>query len=227
MLKFATLLKNCSSKIATPALCVEASQIWVPQQIGCVAGGPTNSFGFMPDELGYDLIDELPADGAREKEVFARFGLAVYKAQVFDHALVNLIAVASRVRVVVTSDEVDRQFDALFRKTSGALVTDIREAAYLGEDDLALCHEAVGERNRLIHRFFRDHAENFMTSRGQQVMVDDLASVVELIERADAACNRVMLKVGERYGMTETAIKQAYQHLLESARSEGGASSPN
>ena len=181
----------------------------------------------MPDKHGYDLIEELPADGAREKEVFARFGLAAYKIQVFDHALVNLIAVASRVLVAMTLDEVDRQFDDLFRKTSGALVADIREAAYLGEDDLALCRKAVRERNRLIHRFFRDHADNFMTSHGQQLMINDLASVVELIERADGACYRVMMRIGERYGMTETAVDQAYQQLLQTARGESDAPSTN
>jgi hypothetical protein len=33
---------------------------------------------------------------------------------------------------------------------------------------------------RLIHRVFREHDENFMTSRGQQTMLDDLVAIDEL-----------------------------------------------
>ncbi|WP_280303482.1 hypothetical protein [Nocardia abscessus] len=39
----------------------------------------------MPDSDGFNLICELSTDGAREKEVFARFGRTAYQAQVFDH----------------------------------------------------------------------------------------------------------------------------------------------
>lgn len=160
----------------------------------------------MPDTRGFQLIAELPDDGSRQKEVYARFGLTAYKAQVFDHALVNLLSVAGIVDGRMSHDEIDQCFESFFKKTSGQLVNAISGQSHLDIHDLEKCRVAVAERNRLIHRFFREHAENFMTSKGQQRILDDLGDIADLIQDADNACQRVMIRIGTPYGFTEEAI---------------------
>lgn len=41
------------------------------------------------NSCGCDLIEDLPDDGERQRELYARYGLAMYFAQVFEHGLVN------------------------------------------------------------------------------------------------------------------------------------------
>ncbi|MBV5244382.1 hypothetical protein KUF57_12640 [Mycolicibacterium sp. PAM1] len=175
----------------------------------------------MPDKYGYHLIAELPADGSREKEVFARFGLALYTAQVFDHALVNLLTVTRSIEGIYSLDEIDRSFENLFKKTTGGLVTDIGSESLLQETDLEICRRAVAERNRLAHRFFRDNAEDFISSKGQQLMIDDLGEVVVLIQAADAACHRVMMRIGARFGMTEGAVERQMELIVDKIKTSG------
>lgn len=175
----------------------------------------------MPDTRGFDLIAELPDDGSRQKEVYARFGLVAFKAQVFDHALVNLLTVAGSVDDRMTQNEVDQCLEKLFKKTSGQLVNDVSAQSRLEAEDLGICRHAVAERNRLIHRFFREHAENFMTSRGQQAMLDDLGEIGDLIERADGACHRVMMRIGAPYGFTDEAVEAETNRLMERLTASG------
>ena len=90
----------------------------------------------MPDALGWDLIAELPDDGSRQKEVYARFGLTAFKAQVFDHALVNLLTVAGTIEGGTTVHDIDRLADALFKKTTSALVNGLSGQSDFAIDDL-------------------------------------------------------------------------------------------
>lgn len=170
---------------------------------------------YVPDNWGYDLIAELPDDGSRQKEVFARFGLTAFKAQVFDHALVNLLAVAGTIDDQMSQDEIDQCLERLFKKTSGQLVNDVSSQSRLEAQDLQTCKSAVSERNRLIHRFFREHADNFMTSHGQQAMLDDLGTIQEIIQRADDACNRVMMRIGAPYGLTDEAVEAQMDEMIQ------------
>lgn len=167
----------------------------------------------MSDPDALDLIESLPNDGSREKEVYARFGLAVYRAQVFDHGLVNLLAIATNIDANARLIDIDGTFESLFRKTTGALVTTAAKESRLGADDITLCRTAVSERNRLVHHFFREHAEDFFTPFGQQQMVDDADRIGDLMSTADAACRRVLMRLGEDRGFTEEAIDAHVQQM--------------
>lgn len=162
----------------------------------------------MPDTRGFDLIAELPDDGTRQKEVYARFGLVAFKAQVFDHALVNLLTFAGMIDGDLTAEQIDQYAERLFAKTAGALVNDATASGCLAADDVATCRAAVAERNRLIHRFFREHAENFMYSTGQQRMLDDLGVIADLIQAADEACQRIVMTIAAPYGLTEEMVEE-------------------
>ena len=175
----------------------------------------------MVDARGWNLIAELPDDGSRQKEVYARFGLTAFKAQVLDHALVNLLTVAGTIEGTTTVADIDRLSASLFEKTSGALVNELSVQARLVAEDLEMCRSAVVQRNRLIHRFFREHAENFMTSRGQQIMLDELGAIADLIEKADDACHRLMMSLGEPYGFTNELVAEHLQEMTANLLSEG------
>lgn len=54
--------------------------------------------------------------------MFARFGRTVLQAHVFDHAVVDLLAVVASSKTEMSRDQLDATFETLLRKTSGVLV---------------------------------------------------------------------------------------------------------
>ena len=161
----------------------------------------------------FDLIEDLPDDGSRQKETYARFGLAAYSAQVFEAGLINLIAIAtayaSRSGKPMTIEDVDALNDELFGHTSGRLVTLLAGIIPSEADHLDACRLAVSERNRLMHRFFREHAQDFLTPSGMQRMVDDADSVRILLEGADAETDAMSARLLERSESPATSCKQS------------------
>jgi hypothetical protein len=140
----------------------------------------------------YDDIGSLPNDGSRQKETYARYGLAMYYAQVFEHGLVNAIVLARQINGRITDvTDWDRAFEAEFRRRSSDLAR--RVGSYSGLDDIdrELLRCAVAERNRLAHRFFRDHSEDALSVVGMQRMLDDADNARDLFGRADAVCERL------------------------------------
>lgn len=166
----------------------------------------------------FDLIEDLPDDGARQKEIYARFGLAAYQAQVFDAGLTNLIAIAmayaSRSGAPMTAQDIDALSNDLFGYTSGRLVNRLARIFPSEENHLNACRLAVQERNRLMHRFFWDHAQDFLTPAGMQRMADDADSVRRLLELADVGTDAISARLLERVGVTPEVVQAEYDRIV-------------
>ncbi|MCW2659721.1 MAG: hypothetical protein JWP83_873 [Mycobacterium sp.] len=46
-------------------------------------------------------------------------------------------------------------------------------------------------------------------------MLDDLGDIAELIEEADAAFNRVMMRLGNAWGLTDEAVDHHLQQMID------------
>lgn len=88
-----------------------------------------------PDEEGMDQVSDLSDGDARIKEVFARFGLAVYISQVFEQGLINLLMISSYGIDVVTLEQRDDLEERLRRQTTGALFAQLRKKNVLSRQE--------------------------------------------------------------------------------------------
>ena len=172
----------------------------------------------------FDRIEDLPDDGSREKEVYARFGLAAYHAQVFEHGLMNLVLAAETYLrrldgVELNGDAVDALFADLVTLTAGRLLRRVGRVVRVSEDQSAAFQAAISARNSLTHHFFREHAEDFFTSEGMQVMLDEvdrLRGIFEEVDAIGALLTRAILGLG---GITQEHIDAAEQEALARAQS--------
>ncbi|HUW11801.1 MAG TPA: hypothetical protein VM537_18895 [Anaerolineae bacterium] len=171
----------------------------------------------MPREhpLGFDSIANLPDDGAREKEVFARFGLALYAAQVLEQGFMNLIIVGSFGSDIRTDADFDEVDGVLGTRTAGQLLRRLRAKEMLTEEEERLAAKAVDERNRLAHHFFAQHSGDFMTPEGKQIMLDDADTAGELFRRADALIEAATFRIGAPHGVTEERVSEVARSRLE------------
>lgn len=95
------------------------------------------------------------------REVYSRYGLAMYQAQVLEHGMVNAVIVARMLPTMlehpdrsVWEEAFDRVYDAELAKTFGNMLRAL-EPLGLHPDLLGRLRAAKVERDRLAHRFFR------------------------------------------------------------------------
>jgi hypothetical protein len=130
--------------------------------------------------------DNIDDEDYQVREIYAQFGLALYKAQVLEQGLISTIMMARLAsKEFLTVSEYDAAWDAQFEVTMGRLLKRlrpfIRDDGAL-ESDLA---SALSERNRLAHAFFRDHARDFMDEAGRERMLGECFEAQALFDSCD------------------------------------------
>jgi len=164
--------------------------------------------------VDYTLDDEI-------KEVYARFGLAVYLAQVLEHGIVNalvLLDLIPRRRHLVHSREewaevVEAFMGRHFRKTLGAMMKSLQSITEVPPDLEDLLRQALQQRNRLAHDFFRERSEDFMTSSGRERMLVEIDESKSLFEAADKRLDEVVHPLRDLYGLTDEVLRRELERM--------------
>ena len=151
------------------------------------------------------------------REVFARFGLAIYESQVLEHGIVNLVVWSGlRDRRYRTYEETETDNAELFRQTLGSvrtiLVSRRPDIGHL--DDLLI--RAVRLRNFLAHQYFRQRAAAFMTEAGQNQMIEELDKATAFFGEVDDRIKPLVMEIIEALG-----VSKHMSGALEDAMQEG------
>jgi hypothetical protein len=138
------------------------------------------------------------------REVFARFGLAVYESQVLENGIVNLVVWSGlRDRRYRTYEETVTDNAELFRQTLGSvrriLVSRRPDIGHL--DDLLI--KAVRLRNFLAHQYFRQRAAAFMTEVGQKQMIKELDEATAFFREVDDRIKPLVMEIIEALGVSK------------------------
>jgi hypothetical protein len=159
------------------------------------------------------------------KEVYARFGLAVYFAQVLEHGLVNALVILdlipSRRHLARSADEwgveVDAFMDRHFQATMGRMMGSLRAVTQVGEDLEQLLHEALSKRNWLVHDFFRERATEFMSATGREQMLSEVDRCRHLFQSADKRLEATVAPLRKKAGITDELLAREYQRIQREA----------
>jgi hypothetical protein len=158
----------------------------------------------MPDSDDLVMIEEIDPESWHVREVYAKFGLAMYQGQVLEHEIVNLLSwTGINVGELATQEQADVNAVTLFAKTMGALrMALLKRRLDLGHLDDELMR-AVKLRNFLAHGYFRERAAAFMTAEGRDRMIAELDQAIEFFREADAGLTPFTLRIIEAFGLTE------------------------
>lgn len=167
--------------------------------------------------------------GEQTKEVYARFGLAFYFAQVLEHGVVNALVmldlIPNRHRQVRTVKEWEEMFDSFmsehFERTMGRLFRDLRAVTNVPADLETLLRDALTRRNRLAHAFFRDHSENFLSEGGRHRMIADADECRAVFVAADDRLERVIDPLRRKAGITDQMVQDLMAKMKAEAESAG------
>jgi hypothetical protein len=155
-------------------------------------------------------------DAADEtREVYARYGLAMYFAQVVEHAIVNLmIALRLPERGALTERDIDEFRDEAFAMTFGRMLKELRRMGQPTQFVQRDLDQARNTRNWLAHRYFRDRAVQFMSPAGRAIMLQELDDATNLFLQVNESLERLSAEVRAVNNVGEDAIRQEYEQLL-------------
>ncbi len=166
------------------------------------------------------------SDDEQVREVHARFGLAMFQAQVLEHGMVNAALVLSLLPTMSTfSDRAawetafDRFYDIELAKTFGNMLKRLEPLNGFPPDLLARLRTAKLERDNLAHRFFREHDLDFMTTVGRTNMIAKCDELIVLFQEADRELEAFTAPERDRFGITRDWIDK-HVRLMEAEAEE-------
>lgn len=169
-----------------------------------------------------------PVAGVEEeqiREVYSRYGLAMYMAQVLEHGMVNADIVMRTLGTRAThADEAGwhAAFDAAYEvglaRTYGNMLKQIERLDGFPPNLLARLRQAKEDRDVLAHRFFWQHDVAFLSSQGRTAMIAWCEVRVELFKELSDEIDAFIRPIRERHGISEEWIEQAMELSLKQAR---------
>lgn len=171
---------------------------------------------------GLDREDDLDDESFQIRQVFARFGAAAYQGQVLETGLVNVLTMAQVSSTPhATRQTFDEYFEGNLQATMGRLVALL--TPFLQQDGGVLddLGRALAERNRLAHRFFFEHAEDFASFAGREAMLAELMTAEALFEevndRLTPGLDRLFASRGVDADARVRLVQEAYEKKLRRA----------
>jgi hypothetical protein len=161
-----------------------------------------------------------PIQNDDEKEVFARFGLALFMAQVLEHELVNTLTV---LRLLPTRElisdadawakSVDEFMDAQHANTFGTVLRALEKTNLIPNELFHGLEVCRAHRDYLAHNFFRGYANAFMTPQGRKRMLERVDRAREAFSASNIAMEAFKSPLMQRFGITPAALEREYELL--------------
>ncbi len=159
------------------------------------------------------------------KEVYAHHGLAMYRAQCVEQSIVQLLIYfdffEKQVPLFKSVEQWEQDFDnfdqVISAKTMGQLVKKLVDLNAVDPSIEELLREGLKARNHLAHRFFVDHALNFVSEEGRNKMIAEAEEKCTLFNKIEDVLNPITYALCEKYGLTQETLKEIEQKLFQEA----------
>ena len=161
------------------------------------------------------IVEHIDPESAQIREVSARFGLAMYRAQCLERQLAIIMATKYGPGPTrITREEFDALQEGLFRRTLGQLVSEIGKLVEVNEDEKEQLKDALKKRNWLVHHYFWDRAVMFQSESGRASMISELQEIAEYFQALDEIYTNRTRVWGETVGITQLSIDEDKERLL-------------
>jgi hypothetical protein len=155
------------------------------------------------------------------KEIYAYFGLAIYQAQCLEHGLVNALVfldlIPNRRKFAKSAEEwaeiVDSFMDSKFEFTLGRMICALKDITTVDPGLQDYLSTALSKRNWLVHNYFRERVEAFLTESGRESMLTELEATQVIFCRADDMLEAAIKPAREKVGLTDEVIAATYAKL--------------
>ncbi|RZF02961.1 hypothetical protein [Streptomyces albidoflavus] len=151
---------------------------------------------------------QLPCEDEQTREMYGRFGVAVYFADVLASGLVCVLAAAEVERAQAGRYRIDDPWDRMYadrKLTMGALLNQVKEGGHLAahQDLIGPLDAALASRNELAHHFWVSRIEDSFSEAGRDRLVEDLEQRRQTFEDVNNAVQeRIAAPLVETLGVS-------------------------
>jgi len=162
-------------------------------------------------------MEQLDLESEKAKEVYARFGLAMYQAQCLERQLAILLTTKYGPDPQrMTRTQYNDLFESFFSKTLGTLISHLRKTVDIPDNLELTLTEALNKRNWLAHHYFWKRAGQFMTERGRMSMIHELQVIADFFALLDEQLTEITREWAEKHKITEEVLQKRIERLLRS-----------
>jgi hypothetical protein len=167
-------------------------------------------------------MTETNREAEQVKEVYARFGWAVYEAQRIERDIAVLLATRYGPNIhEIPVDTFKEMVDGLFEQTFGGLLKSLEESVRMPKEVQSRLRDALNKRNWLIHNYFWDRVGHFLTDRGRQQMIAELEALAYQFAKLDSRLQQIMRNWARANGITDEMLEAEIAELARRAETEG------
>ena len=172
-----------------------------------------------------EFIEHCPlpeGKGEANREIHALFGLAMYRAQTFELEVINALFFLE-FRPGATEKHPSQEqlqaawegyYEEQFQHTLGTLIRRLLACSPQFPGSLmALLYEARDSRDRLAHRFYREHDYGWFARERMEKMRDELVAATNLFIRADHALSSFMEPQKAKFGFSEAQVEKLAESI--------------
>jgi len=161
----------------------------------------------------------LNDDTQQRREVFARFGLAIYHAQCIERQLGIMLSTGfSREFGTSSPEQRDAIFDEMFAKTFGALLKELAKTVTVPPNLGQRLQAALQKRNWLAHDYFYDRSGQLLSREGREQMIEELTDLYHQFNEIDDHLTSVSNRWAKKMGLTPDVIQSHMERLIEEGK---------
>ena len=164
----------------------------------------------MPDEVDAPITENVGPEHEFGPEVRARFGLAMYYAQMLEFGIVNLLLALGITGGTYNNYE---ETEAVVVRLLGATLGQLNQGLADSEIDLTHLHDdlrrALRLRNFLAHNYFRERILAAELPAGRERMLDELAQAASFLQELRERLNALIKEIYETQGISPIELTDA------------------
>ena len=163
-------------------------------------------------------------DSIQIREVYSRYGLAMFMAQVLEHGIVNaaiimqlLPTIRSFANEASWQQAFDKAFESGLSQTYGNMLMSLEKIDGFPQLLLDRLKSAKNDRDILAHRFFRQNDIAFMSRNGRKHMIEWCEARVDLFQSIANELDDFVRPISERNGISQSWVDEKLTEMLRDA----------
>ena len=174
----------------------------------------------------FEWQEDLPVEAQQNREVFARFGLAMYRAQCLERQIKLMFATMYN-QGFLQAPPADRDLfldEKSIKKTLGQMEKKLKSKASLSPTLKTRLAEAVELRNWLAHDYFRVREREMLALEGREKMISELQEKADWLQELDREFTDILKNwlciMGISKEEIESEIENYFQEIISSNRKD-------
>ena len=174
----------------------------------------------------FEWQQDLPVEAQQKREVFARFGLAMYRAQCLERQIKLMFVSMYNQKFLQVPPTGRNPFldEESIRKTLGQIKKELKEKASLSPTLETRLAEAVNLRNWLAHDYFRVREREMLALEGREKMISELQEKADWLQELDREFTDILKNwlciMGISKEEIESEIENYFQEIISSNRKD-------